>query len=1570
PIIRGKEIGVNHIYWEGLQANIHRKDSLKGFNYQFLIDAFASETTEDSETESAMPIRLEDLQFADFEITYQDELSGIDTKLKLGKLHLQIEEMDMDKMYFHIALLQLDDTDIAFKELLETINEVAIEEEEAAPMLPFLIVDKLAMNNILLEYDSNPSGMATEVFIENFVVEAPKIDLTQKDIAIKTLQLHHSVIALQTTTLDATESAVEPQSEKNSFQFPDWQVVVENIDFLNNSFRFSKDNAQVSPGLFNSHAMAFSAIDIQINDVFLKNKSAGFHLNTLQFDEASGLAVQQSQLNLLLNEKELRLSEVNLRSYQNLLQGIAVLNYNSLHELFEKPETVKITLNFPEIQLNVKEIFRFAPELKKTHEIVALSQHLIKANLHVNGTLDQLRLHSVNIDWNKSALHFAGEINNVTEFEELGFEVKNFNLKTQRNDIQDFVDEAELGIVIPETVHLNATAKGTPSNLVTAVTLQIPEGKIEADVRYKNEEELAFETLVSVDDLKLGKLLDDEQFGDLDFSVEVSGSGEDLYALDAEMLAQIERFSINDYPIENFEIKGKLSDGNGNIHSGYTDDNIDFELNAAVALDSIRSKIGLDFKLKGINLQAMGFTEADIRAAFHLLAEFEGNAKSFSVTSNIKDGLAVYEGQNYLLGDFDIRAAIDDNVTEVDITNKMLTAELRSNAAPDVSAEAIQNHFKYYLADTAYKTLDSVKIPVELFVDIKITDAPILNDVFLSGLEKMDTITIAIDFQEKFQHLTSTIRLPFIDYDGHQITELFLDMFSNHDDLNMDFGFQELNSGPIAIKETKLNSTLQANKILFDFSSLYEEQKNVQLHAELEFRKDSTLFHVNPKELILNSLPWDVPPSNSFVYTENHLDVTDFVLRREDHFLEITNKNPSIEKEHLSIHFENFRLSDFVNYLNPEKNLASGRLNGDFVVEEPFGNLGLVAGLQIENLYVLDVPLGNLALNASALDNERYDFNLSLKDGDIDLDFTGDYLAKKSGAELNLDLDLHTLKMEAIEKLSQENISNAEGFLSGNVKVRGTTTNPKYQGNLDFTGVAFNIKMLNALFQIDKESIEVDNTGVKLNKFSIKDQNNNTFVTNGNIYAEDLDNPRFDLQMKANNFNVLDSNEEDNDMFYGNVSFDIDATIKGTLLNPDINLQLNLLPETNFTYILAESDVTMEKRDGVVLFVNRQNPDDILTQSKQETINLSGYTVAALLSIKEDATFNVIIDKQTGDNLMISGEGELKFNMYPNGRMTLTGPYEIKKGHFEMNLYNLVKRRFEIAEGSRVVWAGNPMDANLDISAIYRVETSASPLMVSQTSGADATQVQRFRQRLPFLVYLNVDGELMSPELSFTIDMPEDERGAIGGQVYSMVQQVNQQEEERNRQVFSLLVLNRFFPESGSDGSGGGTASIARDNLNQALSDQLNALSGKLLGNSGIELDLNLDSYTDYQGTTAQDRTQLDITAQKKLFDDRLILSVGSEVDIEGSNPEGESSPVIGNVSVEYLLTDDGKFRLRGFRRNQYENVIDGQLIVNGIALIFSKEFNKFNELWRKEAENITNQSVPETPKKEDNEDE
>ena len=359
-----------------------------------------------------------------------------------------------------------------------------------------------------------------------------------------------------------------------------------------------------------------------------------------------------------------------------------------------------------------------------------------------------------------------------------------------------------------------------------------------------------------------------------------------------------------------------------------------------------------------------------------------------------------------------------------------------------------------------------------------------------------------------------------------------------------------------------------------------------------------------------------------------------------------------------------------------------------------------------------------------------------------------------------------------------------------------------------------------------------------MDNFEIQDVNGNAFVVDGSVNTEDLLNPVFDLSFKADNFTALSSTEEDNELFYGTAIFDATGSITGDLELPIVELDLDVEENTDMTYVIPEATLGVEERDGVVVFVNRENPDRILTRTsdKEESVSFSGFQLNSYISVQKNATFKIILDKDTGDNFQASGEGDLLFDIYPNGRTTMSGRLEINDGHYEMSLYNLVKRKFNIMKGSSIVWAGDPLDADLNVTAVYEVETSASALMAPQLTSADLDVKDRYRQELPFLVYLNINGTINQPKLSFGLDMPEDEQGAIGGQVYGRVQQVNQQENELNKQVFSLLVLNRFFPDSGSDGSSGGTLSFARDNLNDALSDQLNMFSDRLLGQTGVDI--------------------------------------------------------------------------------------------------------------------------------------
>jgi translocation and assembly module TamB len=1558
PIIRGNAIGVNLVEWNGLRANVFRKDSIEGFNFQFLIDAFAAEDAvpkeniEDRES-SQTAFFIKNIHFTDFDLKYKDDVSGIDTRLVLGKLDLKIKEMDLEKMNFHISKAEISNTNIHY---FQTIAFPESEDSKESPG-PVLVVDEFVIKNLTANYQSIPDGINAVAAIGELTINLPNADLTQNIIELNYLGLHNSTISVQMTSNEVEEAAEEVEEALTSetpfeFEWPQLTVSVSKIDFTNNDLRYTVNDAEPQAGKFNPDAIVLNNFYFVADAIYLKDQAFVANITDIQFKEGSGLNLSELTFKALVDENQSNLTDLNFRLNNNSINGSVAIQYSSLSDFINQPENARLNLNLQNFDVDLEELFRFQPDLKSNETLFALSKKRIQGNLSANGRLSSIDIPNTTINWGQTTrIQARGKLENVMDVDNLRLDFPIFNFETVRRDVLVFVNEEDMGISIPERISLKSNFKGALDDLDAVAVLTIPEGQIDLKASYMDKDEIAFNADVQVKQLQLGKLLKNDQLGELNLTLKTSGTGSDVNSLDADFETIIQSFAFNDYAINDLKIAGEIENGEGTIASAYKDQNLDVVFETFIQLDSISPRFVVDLDLKGADLRALGATDKDIRSAFVLHADFKGNAESFTLTSEIQDGIAIYDNQSYLLGDVSIRAYVQPDTTTFDITNKMLDLTLRSNASPEDFSEALQRHFQSYLSDSdeIVETVerDSIKKPVNLKLQAKFNKAPILSDVFLDRLQQLDTIDIQLNFSELNQSLSANILLPHIDYGGNVVDSLTLNLLSDAENFDFDFGFRGLTAGPLAISRTALEGSIVDKKLFLDFNSYFEADKIVQVNSEITRQNDTIRLHINPAELLINRREWSIPQENEIVYAENYLAFTAFSISRDNQLFELSSTLPNIEKEHISVHFENFRLSDFLNYLNPEETLATGRLNGNLIIEEPFLSPGMIADLQIEDFNVMDVPLGNLSLDAKEISDGTYDFNLALKGGDIDLDLTGDYQADEEAAILNLDLVLNEIKMSAAEGFSGGEITDTQGTISGEVKVSGTTADPQYNGTINFSDAGFRVAMLNAGFELRNESLRVDNEGLFLSNFRLFDQNGNEFSVNGKILTESFVNPEFDLQFNAKDFTALNSTRADNDLFYGTAIFDVDAKLTGDLNLPRLNLRLNVGSETDITYILTDPELEIEERDGVVIFVNREDPDDILTQTREESITVTGFAIDAVISINENAVFNVIINERTGDNLQVGGEGNLNFNIFPNGRTTLSGMYTMSKGHFEMNLYNIVNRRFEISPGSSVSWSGDPFDANLDVRAIYRVETSASSLMSSGGVGMDPGMSNRYRQQVPFLVYLNVDGELTQPLLTFSLDMPEDERGAVGGQIYGRIQQLNQQEEELNKQVFSLLVLNRFFPQSGSDGSGGGTMAIARDNLNQALSDQLNMFSNQLLGKTGIELDFGLDSYTDYQGDGAQDRTQLDITARKRLFNDRVIVSVGSEVDIQGSSQDpDEPSPVIGNVSIEYLLTEDGRFRLKGFRRNQFENVIDGQLIVNGIALIFTREFNEYKELF------------------------
>ncbi len=1518
--------------------------------FSFLIDAFASTDTTTVETDTTstpLNLVLGNLNFNNFDIVFDDAVAGIDSRFKIGKLKAQMETTNLEDMIFDASTIELSDSNIKFIQ-----KPVAIDTTISETPLPKLAFETIALNNVVAYYESQPERLIADINISEFSTESPIINLADSDFSLKNITLKNSKISLTTEakinglTQQIVVTPEDTKTESSAFEWPQLKIDIAAIDFENNQIDYRVGNAQPKNGVFNPNAIALSEFTLQAKDITLKDKNATLNLEQFNFNEISGLNLKQLAINFKATDKQMQLDDFQFKLNNNSISGAAQLDYSSLSKLIDRPETTTVNVNLPSLSLSLSEIFRFQPDLKNNEYLNKLSKKQLTGNINASGTLASIDLTNAKLNWgNTTTISTNGSLQNITNPETLQFNIPKFTAVTKRSDLIQFVNEADLGVSLPEAVKLTAQFKGNLEDISAKAKLTSTQGIATIDGSFKNKDQISYDATIDIDDYKVNELLNDSQFGALSLQIKSQGSGNNINTLDATLDATISEFQLNNYAIKDLKLNGEVKNGTGNIHSEYKDSNLNINLDTYVVLDSISPEANVKINVIGANLQSLGLMSRNIKTAMNITVDFKGNQDIYDASANIEDGVVVYDNRSYLIGSLKALAHVDKDTTSVSVKNKILDIDLKSNANPQTFSKAVQRHvLSYFYRDEVVS--DTISDFVNLNLKGKVAQSPLLKDVFLVNVQDLDTIAVAIDFNEKARKLEANITAPHINYSGNKLDSLAFSMLTDKENFSFNLGFKNISAGPLDVPKTIITGKQANHELALNFLGYYKDEQLMNVNTKITGNRERLRFSINPDSLVLNKENWTIPENNEIIFANNSLEFNEFKINKNNQSIEITDKLETVSKDHIAVEFENFDISAVFNYLNPEYKLATGLLKGNFILEDPFTNAGVLANLNIEQFKMLKTDLGTLSINGNSLGDNSYAFNAGLKGGDIDFDLVGDYTVSNNNANLDLDFNINDFKMKALNTLSLGEIKDTEGSFSGAFKVTGSTSDPKYDGSLTFKKAGFNVAKLNTKFSMANETLNINNQGLSMTNFTIRDENNNALVVSGKVGTESFINPTFDLSVKTTNFQVLNATKEDNEEFYGKVTFDANAKLTGDLQIPKLDAKLTLGSDTDFTYVLPSSVASVEERDGVVVFVNRENRDAILTQTEEQTATIKGFDIRALFNVGKDAAVTIIIDEETGDNFKISGEGDFVFTMKPNGRTTLTGAYEISEGHYELNLYNLVNRKFLIAKGSRVTWSGDPFDAKLDVRAIYNLETSAYGLMASQISGADSSVKSKYQEVLPFNVYLNIDGELLQPKISFGLDMPEEEQGAISGQVYTRVQQISQQEGELNRQVFSLLVLNRFYPDSGSDGSDGGFATIARDNLNDAVSDQLNAFSDKLLGSSGIELDFGLNSYTDYQGDSPTDRTELEIAAKKKLFNDKLTVSVGSDVDIQGSSSTDEATPIIGNVSLEYALTEDGRYRLKGFRKSEFENVIDGQTIVSGISLIFTKEFNQFSELW------------------------
>jgi hypothetical protein len=227
-----------------------------------------------------------------------------------------------------------------------------------------------------------------------------------------------------------------------------------------------------------------------------------------------------------------------------------------------------------------------------------------------------------------------------------------------------------------------------------------------------------------------------------------------------------------------------------------------------------------------------------------------------------------------------------------------------------------------------------------------------------------------------------------------------------------------------------------------------------------------------------------------------------------------------------------------------------------------------------------------------------------------------------------------------------------------------------------------------------------------------------------------------------------------------------------------------------------------------------------------------------------------------------------------------------------------------------------------------------------------------YKQKLPFEVHLNMMGELLKPQISFDIVLPVDKNYNVSDEVITTTRekllQLRQEPSEITKQVFALLLLNRFVGENpfdNSSGSGLDAGTFARQSVSRLLTEQLNNLTAGLI--EGVDINFDLATTQDYTTGSLQNRTDFNVGVTKRLLSDRLTVTVGSNFELQGPAPvNGQQNNVAGNININYKLSKDGRYALRAYRKNDYTGTVEGYVIETGIGFVISVDYDKFKQLF------------------------
>ncbi|TXD46678.1 translocation/assembly module TamB [Polaribacter sp. IC073] len=1315
---------------------------------------------------------------------------------------------------------------------------------------------------------------------------------------------------------------------KDSLESP-FILKANNVYIQNLDFKLINEN--------NTNPLSFSALSIggNVQDMAIIGSDFSTNARGLYFKTNEGLQVTNLTTNYTFTREAMRFDNTKLETQNSSVIGDILFTYKR-EDLTDFNNKVTIKAAFKESKLKVLDLKKFYNELNG-NDVISFSGKM-------NGKLNNFNLKNLNLSTKKGIklngnLSFKNAVNT-----EKGFVFKGDlnNLTATYSELKNILPNV-LGKTLPSEFgklgqfKIRGKVTVSPSKMKATVALKSQIGSVITDLEINNIEEIdtaSYTGDVALVGFNIGAFFNDPLFGKVSLKGAVNGSGFKLDNINTKFVGNISELNFNGYTYKNIIANGQYQNNKFDGDLVIDDVNFKMKFNGLADLSSEVQKFDFNSDISYLNLRETNlFTRDTISIVKGKIAlDVEGNTFDDIIGKAVfKNVLYTNQKKEYSFEEFTVTSSIKDSIKTIDVGSEdiaqgYITGKFSFSELPKVAQNALGSIY------TNYKPY---QVAPNQFLDFNFTVYNQIVNVFFPKVSIDDKTKIKGKINSDSDLFRLNFNSPRIDAYGTEVKVISLRTDNSNPLYNTSLTADEVNTAYYNIY--KLNLLNRTENDTLYFKSIFKggDQKNEDFNLDFFYTfnpEGKSVLGFEKSSFIFKENTWNINPDHkntdkiTFDLKKNEFSFSQFKLVSGEQKIEFTGNLIGTEEKILLADFTKVKLQSFLPKIDSLdlKGVLSGHL--DFVQEK--GVYAPEGSLTVKDFEVNNFKQGDLFVNIKG-DNsyEKYSVNLSIEHKDVKsiaaigaLDFS------LERPIIDLSVFLEEFELDAFSPLGQDVLSSLRGTASGEFTLRGFLSNPDMEGSLRLKNAGLKFPYLNVDYDFEGESvITLLQQSFIFEDFKLLDTKNKTRgVLEGDISHSNFNKWFLRLKIAGDNLMVLDTESREEALYYGTAYIDGAADIFGLTDRLTIEVNAKTMPGTIF--VLPLKDV--ETVDSFSLIHFKSDETKVKERQKEIALEaLKGLSLNIDLEVTKDAVAQVVIDEVYGSQLSGRGIGNLQIEIDTRGKFNMYGDYAVDSGVYDFKYGGFVNKPFVIQKGGTVSWNGDPADANLDVTAVYKAKANPGVLLENFNSN----------RNIEVDLVARITGGLFNSKQELDIQLTNVDP-TIANELEFVLNDNNVN--EKTTQFISLLAFGNFAnPDKVNFDANATITSTASSAIAAAFSSLLSSPDSKFQlgvdyqqGQNNSDLDrLNIDNQVDLSVSTQ--------VSERVIINGKVGVPIGTQT----------QSSVVGEVKVEVLLNKEGNFRGVIFnRQNEIQYTIEDQGYTQGIGLSYQVNFNTLSGLLRR----------------------